>query len=553
MLNINNKMPDICIHEGCTKRASCNYENLGRLYCSKHKKENMINVTAVKCIVENCKIIASYNYQGETKKICCFTHKKEDMVRIDKDCCAYINCKKRPIYGYITDKKRTFCKEHKKSGMVDVKHKTCSYEGCSIRPNFNFIGKKCGLYCVKHKLDKMIDVANRKCKFENCKNTPRYNFSCDTMAIYCNFHKQEGMINIVDIKCKEFGCNTQPSFNYKDCKKGLYCTKHKKEGMICVKGKICIDENCTTCASYNYENKKEKLYCSVHKKNDMINVKLNKSKCNVDGCYKYGDYCYINNLKERFCGYHKKDNMVAFRRLCKENNCYNYRYCKDKLYCKEHLQIQQTNIICCISNCKNNYSIIYNSKKYCNKHDPVKNDTNVKNLCKYCNNEPNSAYICIRCVKAYNKKEWSVVNYIKKNIDTKFEYNTSNMLNGCSKRRPDVYFELDKYVVIVEIDENQHKAYNDICECARLNEIVNGIGGRSVIIIRYNPDKTYNKKKEVKFDSKEKLDTLIKTIKDELIKDYENFIVKLIQLYYDDNNKEYSHIKTEYITDIVAI
>jgi very-short-patch-repair endonuclease len=52
------------------------------------------------------------------------------------------------------------------------------------------------------------------------------------------------------------------------------------------------------------------------------------------------------------------------------------------------------------------------------------------------------------------------------------------MLQGCSKRRPDVYFELLKHCIIVEIDENQHKAstkteaYKDICECAQLSEIV---------------------------------------------------------------------------------
>lgn len=73
-----------------------------------------------------------------------------------------------------------------------------------------------------------------------------------------------------------------------------------------------------------------------------------------------------------------------------------------------------------------------------------------------------------------------VVRYIRKNINTKFEYNTSKILQGCSKKRPDVFFELDKHCVIVEIDEDQHKNYIESCECARINEIVNGIGGKSV-------------------------------------------------------------------------
>ena len=63
------------------------------------------------------------------------------------------------------------------------------------------------------------------------------------------------------------------------------------------------------------------------------------------------------------------------------------------------------------------------------------------------------------------------------------------------KKRQDIYFELDKRCVIVGIDENQHNTYGDSCECAKLNEIINGISEKSVIIIRYNPDKIYNKNK----------------------------------------------------------
>lgn len=79
-----------------------------------------------------------------------------------------------------------------------------------------------------------------------------------------------------------------------------------------------------------------------------------------------------------------------------------------------------------------------------------------------------------------NKKEWSIVRYLRKIIDTPFEYNSSKMLQGCSKKRPDIYFELNTHCVIVEINEYQHYAYKDICECSRINEIVNGIGGKSV-------------------------------------------------------------------------
>lgn len=127
------------------------------------------------------------------------------------------------------------------------------------------------------------------------------------------------------------------------------------------------------------------------------------------------------------------------------------------------------------------------------------------------------------------------------------------MLGECSKRRPDCYFDLNKHVVIVEVDENQHKPYSETCECARLNEIVNGIGGRSVIVIRYNPDIVRNKNKKLKILARERLDLLVKIIKKELTKDYNKFVVKIIQLYYDDNYEIYKPMKAEKITKLVSI
>ena len=127
------------------------------------------------------------------------------------------------------------------------------------------------------------------------------------------------------------------------------------------------------------------------------------------------------------------------------------------------------------------------------------------------------------------------------------------MLQGCSKKRPDIYFELYKYCLIIEIDEHQHCKYTDSCECARINEIVNGIGGKSIIIIRYNPDVIKNKNKKINIPTSERIDLLVKTIKDELVKDYDTFIVKIIQLYYNDDYEEYQPVKEEVITDIVCI
>jgi len=50
---------------------------------------------------------------------------------------------------------------------------------------------------------------------------------------------------------------------------------------------------------------------------------------------------------------------------------------------------------------------------------------------------------------------------------------------------------LGDQIIIVEIDENQHKEYDCSCENKRLMEISKDVGHRSIIFIRFNPDVYY--------------------------------------------------------------
>jgi hypothetical protein len=209
---------------------------------------------------------------------------------------------------------------------------------------------------------------------------------------------------------------------------------------------------------------------------------------------------------------------------------------------------------CCVLDCEKEYDHVIKTLKYCNTHIPSEDyGMVVKRLCKYCDIKEETAYVCKDCKKIQNKKEWGIVRHLRREIHTKFEYNSSKMLQGCSKKRPDIYFELGKHCVIVEVDENQHNTYEDSCECARLNEIINGIGGRSVIVIRYNPDIVRHNGKQLNISQETRVDLLVNTVRAELVKDYETFIVKIIQIYYNDNYEIYQSIKEENITELVCI
>jgi hypothetical protein len=342
--------------------------------------------------------------------------------------------------------------------------------------------------------------------------------------MYCSEHKKDGMIDLKHKKCIEDGCIKSPSFNKLNEKSPSYCSEHKKDGMIDLKHKSCIKEGCLISPSFNAPSESNPLFCAEHKLEGMVCTRTRNKNCQSPKC-KETPIFGLRNKKPQFCLKHKQINMIN---LILENKC-------------------------SILECNEEYDNIIDITKYCSNHTPENSFIGVKRLCKFCDIKEESKFICKDCKKIQNKKEWAIVRYLRKAINTKFDYNSSKMLQGCSKKRPDIYFDLDKHCVIVEIDENQHNTYGESCECARINEIVNGIGGKSVIIIRYNPDVVKNKNKIITIKQSDRIDFLVKTIKEELVKDYDTFIVKTIQLYYNDDYEEYKNIKEEDITDLVCI
>jgi hypothetical protein len=48
---------------------------------------------------------------------------------------------------------------------------------------------------------------------------------------------------------------------------------------------------------------------------------------------------------------------------------------------------------------------------------------------------------------------------------------------------------MGRHVIVIELDENQHKTYDTSCDNKRLMSIFQGLGSRPMIMIRFNPDK----------------------------------------------------------------
>jgi len=352
---------------------------------------------------------------------------------------------------------------------------------------------------------------------------PTYNLPTETNAILCSQHKLENMLDVKSKRCIFEGCITMPTYNLPTETNAVYCSEHKLENMIDVKHKRCIFEGCMTRPNYNLPTETKPIYCSEHRLENMIST--SKKTCQQTKCKELSLFG-LTNKRAQFCHLHKLPSMIN---VILENQC---------------------SVLSCISE----YEHEIKGEKFCNTHIPSEEfGSIVKRLCKYCDMREDLAFVCKRCSKVKNKKEWSIVRHLRHEIHTPFLYNTNKMLQGCSKKRPDIYFDLPRHVVIVEVDEHQHNTYGESCECARLNELVNGIGGRPVIIVRYNPDTVRHCGKILHLPQVERVEILVNLVKSELSREYETFQVKIVQVYYNDNYETgYCPIKEEDITGLVS-
>jgi len=356
----------------------------------------------------------------------------------------------------------------------------CLEENCTTQPIYNFEGESKGIYCKAHRKSQMMNVIDRKCKEANCGKIPNYNFEGETKGIFCKTHAKNGMKNIKAKSCNHEGCTIQSNYNYEGKKCGIFCKIHKLDGMFEVKHKKCEVDGCIIIANYNYENNKTGMFCKLHSHEGMRNI--NDPKCQKENCNKTSSFNYKGEKKPIFCADHRLNLMINLRaRICTEEGCYiqatfNYPKFKFGLYCKEHKKINMESVLA--KRCK--------SEWIC---DTIVNIKRFNGYCMVC-------YIRLfpdnQIVKNYKTKETAVNKYIKEQFQNVTWISDKKVLDSCSMKRPDLLLDLGYQVIIIEIDENQHRRYEEICENKRIMELSKDLSHRPIVLIRFNPDEYKN-------------------------------------------------------------
>ena len=215
----------------------------------------------------------------------------------------------------------------------------------------------------------------------------------------------------------------------------------------------------------------ERLRCKHDKRKDLC------KECGGSAFCKHGKH--KSRCKEcggsAFCKHDKRKD------LCKE--CGGSAFCehgKIKAYCKE----------CGGSAFCKSCKFVTGKKKYVSKEDKY-----VK-LCADCfyKEYPDEKKVPSR----YKRKQHYIHEKIKEIYGEDF-FQYDKTIQGCdggesscSRREPDWFVDLFRYVLHVECDEGQHIDRESSCESKRMMQLFQDTNNRPMVCIRFNPDKYTN-------------------------------------------------------------
>jgi hypothetical protein len=218
----------------------------------------------------------------------------------------------------------------------------------------------------------------------------------------------------------------------------------------------------------------------------MVDIK--HKKCVEKECRKLASYAQPGVFPE-YCFSHRKDGMISNPRKrcggvldgdCKDNAIYGVE--RDRpIHCEEHKLEDEYNLgerIC--------------SNPECKKIDVL----NKYGLCvNFCSLEERDRLM----KKRIKKQEEKIGNLLREEIYLPFIYRDEVVDKDCSKKKPDFVYHCGTHIVIIEVDENQHKSYKCTIygdnkegrmkgERIRMFDISQSFDGLPVVFLRYNPD-----------------------------------------------------------------
>lgn len=393
----------------------------------------------VECREGGCRKGARYGFLGRTLE-CCKKHKDNGMINphSKKENVGELHDTYKFIFSIIDQvinkSIQIIDKKDRKIARKLERERNPKYpcNKCGVKATYNFRSENNPIRCKDHKDRGMVLWSARSslCRDITCERSAQYNFPGEK-ARYCYDHSDPGMIIVTSKRCEGAGCKFAAIFDIPGGK-GRFCKKHKKPNMINVQARECADPTCRTSPSFNFKGLSA-MFCSKHKGNGMIDV--TNATCIAPGCEERAIYSN-KRRKPMYCALHKDHDMIIGGVV---------KHC------------QECNIV-----------IEKSYKSYCK-------------TCYFSLHADESTY-------KRNVREQCVAEYVCCMIDDYDIVLDEHIKGGMSKHRPDIMIDVGTHIVIVEVDENQHKMYSSAHEENRLAELYKDGGKRPLYVIRFNPD-----------------------------------------------------------------
>ena len=234
------------------------------------------------------------------------------------------------------------------------------------------------------------------------------------------------MIDVKHQRCEHDGCDSRPNFNVRGQTKGQFCKEHKEPGMIDVANKRCEHDGCDSRPSYGFPGKSSS-FCASHK----VEGTMQDSRKRCLKCKEWSTYGIMKPVR-----------------------------------CEEHKLNGDSNLV--EKNCQN-----------CNLPNILGDNGNCGDCNHWFGKRPRLA------------KQREVVQFLDQSINqpyTSVDKIPIDVKDCGGKERPDVLWDREDRIVILEIDEDQHKSRPCECEQVRMINISQALGSERTIWIRYNPD-----------------------------------------------------------------
>ena len=242
-----------------------------------------------------------------------------------------------------------------------------------------------------------------------------------------------------------------------------------------------------------------------------------------------------------YCTRHKKDGMIKQpRKKCKDCDSIAQYGTLVQIHCEEHKTDQEYNLVertCQNLICAGNHKI-----------DILDRFGHCVSFC--------SAIKESQMLRKHQKKKEEVIGkLIDREILTSLYMRDQRGDNGCSTSRPDFVYHLNTHILIIEVDEGQHKGYNNCgttkaekqdVENRRMYNMSSEFDGLPSIFIRYNPDSYRVGGTIVKTSDQQRHSTLIRWVK-KCMTDVPNDGIWVKYLFYD--GYEESNIVFQQLTE----